>query len=180
MCYGASVVLPSSQAAYCHVPAVLSSSQSAYLFAYCQAKISVFTDLRVEPTANCEIHPTTYCLHIALSHTQRVGPVLATPSNPSISSASPTVVPMKRKHSEDTIEVYPQKKVTLPAALENGPRGHRAVHSKAKCNEGSFSLHPSSKVAHSDLLVITCSLKPEQTLMVIQEMEDFPVTKWSP
>ncbi|KAI6131173.1 hypothetical protein EDD16DRAFT_1514637 [Pisolithus croceorrhizus] len=126
-------------------------------------------DLRVEPTANCEIHPTTYCLHIALSHTRRVGPVLATPSNPSISSASPTVVPMKRKHSEDTVEVYPRKKVNLPAALENGPRGRRAVCSKAKRNEGSFSLHPSSKVARSDSLVITRSLKPEQTLMVIQD-----------
>ncbi|KAI6156513.1 hypothetical protein EDD17DRAFT_1764026 [Pisolithus thermaeus] len=109
-------------------------------------------DLRVEPTANCEIHPTTYCLHIALSHTRRVGPMLATPSNPSISSASPTVVPMKCKHSEDTVEVYPQKKVNLPAALENGPHGHRAVRSKAKRNEGSFSLHPSSKVARSDSL----------------------------
>ncbi|KAI6094500.1 hypothetical protein F5141DRAFT_1069494 [Pisolithus sp. B1] len=76
---------------------------------------------------------------------------------------------MKRKHSEDTVEVYPRKKVNLPAALENGPRGRRAVHSKAKRNEGSFSLHPSSKVARSDSLVITRSLKPEQTLMVIQD-----------
>ncbi|KAI6094573.1 hypothetical protein F5141DRAFT_1069375 [Pisolithus sp. B1] len=76
---------------------------------------------------------------------------------------------MKRKHSEDTVEVYPRKKVNLPAALENGPRGRRAVRSKAKRNEGSFSLHPSSKVARSDSLVITRSLKPEQTLMVIQD-----------
>ncbi|KAI6128854.1 hypothetical protein EDD17DRAFT_1767959 [Pisolithus thermaeus] len=59
---------------------------------------------------------------------------------------------MKRKHSEDTVEVYPQKKVNLPAALENGPCGRRAVRSKAKRNEGSFSLHPSSKVARSDSL----------------------------
>ncbi|KAI6137999.1 hypothetical protein EDD17DRAFT_1771086 [Pisolithus thermaeus] len=59
---------------------------------------------------------------------------------------------MKHKHSEDTIEVYPRKKVNLPAALENGPRGRRAIRSKAKRNEGSFSLHPSSKVARSDLL----------------------------
>ncbi|KAI6098632.1 hypothetical protein EV401DRAFT_1895172 [Pisolithus croceorrhizus] len=76
---------------------------------------------------------------------------------------------MKRKHSEDTVEVYPRKKVNLPAALENGPRSRRAVRSKAKHNEGSFSLHPSSKVARSDSLVITRSLKPEQTLMVIQD-----------
>ncbi|KIK12197.1 hypothetical protein PISMIDRAFT_18917 [Pisolithus microcarpus 441] len=92
------------------------------------------------PMINAPSHPST--------RIRPVGLVLATPSNSSpISDDGLTVVPLKRKHSEDIVKVYPQKKITLQAPLEGEPRICRVAPLKQRRIGRSFSVHPPLKVA---------------------------------
>ncbi|KAI6097731.1 hypothetical protein EDD16DRAFT_1514562 [Pisolithus croceorrhizus] len=85
---------------------------------------------------------------------RRAGLVLATPSNSSsISNGAHTVVPEKRKPSEDTPGVHPWKKVTWPSPLGStpfligGPSGHRVVSLKRQRSEELVGTYPFNKVA---------------------------------
>ncbi|KAI6017360.1 hypothetical protein BKA83DRAFT_4128483 [Pisolithus microcarpus] len=94
------------------------------------------------PMINVPSHPST-CI-------RPVGLVLATPSNSSpISDDGLTVVPLKRKHSEDIVKVYPQKKITLQAPLGGEPSDHQVdqVPLKRKCSAEFLELHQLNKVA---------------------------------
>ncbi|KAI6116943.1 hypothetical protein EDD16DRAFT_1516155 [Pisolithus croceorrhizus] len=88
------------------------------------------------------------------THCRRAGLVLATPSNSSsISNGAHTVVPEKRKPSEDTPGVHPWKKVTWPSPLGStpfligGPSGHRVVSLKHQHSEELVGTYLFNKVA---------------------------------
>ncbi|KAI6096651.1 hypothetical protein F5141DRAFT_1220626 [Pisolithus sp. B1] len=85
---------------------------------------------------------------------RRAGLVLATPSNSSsISNGAHTVVPEKRKPSEDTPGVHPRKKVTRPSPLGStpfligGPSSHQVVSLKRQRSEELVGTYPFNKVA---------------------------------
>ncbi|KAI5980400.1 hypothetical protein EDC04DRAFT_2618724 [Pisolithus marmoratus] len=106
---------------------------------------------------------------------RRAGLVLATPSNPlPISDEGYPVASLKRKISEDTLGVCPQRKVIrlallLMAAKDDKPHGRRAVPSKPKRSEKFANVHLSKKVALLAPPVIIRLLMPARLLMTTKD-----------
>ena len=126
-----------------------------------------------------------------ITHTRRVGLVLATPSDSSsISNGGHPVIPVKRQLSEDLRGTYPQKKVARPVALvitislmpneklmilkDSGSRGHQAVSLKRKCSERFLDVHPPNKVARPAVITIPSDIRSKTN-----DYEGWR-TSWSP
>ncbi|KAI6009091.1 hypothetical protein BKA83DRAFT_4133992 [Pisolithus microcarpus] len=153
-------------------------SNMCYVLPYCRAKILVFTlttpriqGLYPPPTAKpAQIFTACTVSQVTPSHIPDESD-LCWPPLPARQFLMQVAQwsPLKRKHREDSVGVYRQKKATLPAALKSGPRGRRAVPLKPGRNGRSFSVHPPFKVTRLDSSVIARSPKPDQTLIITKD-----------